>query len=350
MNQDRQRTAARSPDLNLAWSAALAMCGINYAPATDDDLAILDELSRHADRHVRETMVRALSGLGKEDPSRQNDAIDRILSLSLGEDKKLADAICDAFLYNRIPLDTLSEVQLDRLLDNLVGVPELDEYGINMVLNWAVKERPSAIIRFIKKRIARFLERRAARDWSYRIVPHQQNEIDLHGLQNSGELPELRATVLGQIEADKSARDEFNDLFWKITVFEEESFELLRPWFHSGDQSKFDLALSVLRHAPRRLAFSNPNLVLEVLEAAEKHGTKSLEGAIGLFVSGIDPYLFAGWAPEQPSATVDLRTSAETALANPQLHPLMRRLYEAIKAFASIDIRPFADGEDEEEF
>jgi hypothetical protein len=299
---------------------------------------------------VRETVVLALSTLGKEDPSRRQDVINRILSFSPGKDKKLADRICDAFLYDRIPIDSLSEAQLDRLLDNLVPVPELEGYGINMVLNWAVKDRPSAVIRFIKKRIARLSERRAARDWSYRIVPHQQNKIYLQGLENSGELPALRATVLRQIEADKSARDETIDLFWEITVFDEESFELLRPWFHSGDVSKFDLALSILRHAPGKLAFSSPNLVLEVLQAAEKLGTNSLERGIGFFVSSLEPSLFAGWEAEQSSVAVDLRTSAEAALAHPQLHPLMKRVYEAIKASPSINSRAFPDGEDEEEF
>jgi hypothetical protein len=71
--------------------------------------------------------------------------------------------------YNRISLDSLSEAQLDRLLDNLVSVPELDEYGISMVLNWAVDNRSAAAIRFIKKRIVRASERRGAQDWSYRI-------------------------------------------------------------------------------------------------------------------------------------------------------------------------------------
>jgi hypothetical protein len=156
--------------------------------------------------------------------------------------------------------------------------------------------------------------------------------------------------VLGQIEEDKSVRDELNDLFWEITVFDEGSFRLLRPWLHSGDISKFDLAVSVLRHAPGKLASSDRNLVLETLEAAEKLGSKSLERAIGLFVSSIDPFFIAGWPNEKATAIADLRTSAEGALADPQLHPLMKRLYEAIKASATVDLRRFPEEEDEEEF
>ncbi len=341
--------AARSQDLNLARSAAVAMCGINYNPASDDDLAILDELRGHPDWHIRETVVLALSTVGKH-PARLQDAIDRILSFSAGQDKRLADKICNAFLYNRISLDSLSEAQLDRLLDNLVSVPDLHEYGISMVLNWAVNNRSTAVIQFVKKRIVRASERRAVRDWSYSIVPRHHNQILLHNLKDSGELPALRTFVLGKIEEDKFIRRDLIELFGNINVLDGESFEMLRPWLHSGDVSKFDLAMSIVSSASGKLAFSNQSQVLETLEAAEKVGSDRLEKAISQLVVNVHPSFFSGFANEQPPAIVELRTSAEAVLADPQLHPLLKRLHEAIKASASIDLRPFPDQEDEEEF
>jgi hypothetical protein len=47
---------------------------------------------------------------------------------------------------------------------------------------------------------------------------------------------------------------------------------------------------------------------------------------------------------------VELQTKADEALQKPELHPLMKRLYESIKASASIDLRPFPDEGFEEEF
>jgi hypothetical protein len=341
--------AAKSQDINLVRSAAVAMCGIKYDPANDDDLTILDGLAGHRDWHVRRTVVRALSAVGKH-PARLQDAIERILAIPLGEDKKLADEICDAFLYNRIPLDSLSEAQMDRLLDNLVCVPDLDEHGIGLVLSWAVSNTPAAVVRFIRKRVQRALERRAARDWSYSIVPRHQNRIYLHNLTDSAELLALRTFVLGQIEADESNRSDLIELFWDMTPFDEESFERLRLWLHSGDESKFDLAISLLRGAPGKLAFSHRDQILETLVAAETLGGDHLRRAIGYFVSNVQPSTFLGLAGEQPPAIVDLGTSADAALTDPQLHPLLKRLYEAIKASASIDLRPFSSAEDEEEF
>jgi hypothetical protein len=341
--------AAKSQDINLARSAAVAMCGIKYDPANDDDLTILDGLAGHRDWHVRRTVVRALSDVGKH-PARLQDAIERIVSFAPGEDKKLADGICDAFLYSHIPLDSLSEAQLDRLLDNLVSVPDLDEHGIGMVLNWAVSNRSVIVIRFIRKRIQRALERREAGDWSYNIVPRHQNQVYLLNLTNSAELLALRAFVLGKIEASESARGDLIELFWDVTAFDAESFETLRLWLHSGDASKFDLALNLLRGAPGKLAFSHREQILETLEAAEKLGGDHLRRAIGYFVSNVQPSTFLGIAGEQPPAIVDLGTSADAALTDPQLHPLLKRLYEAIKASASIDLRPFSSDEDEEEF
>ena len=322
---------------------------MNYDPATDDDLAILDELARHADWHVRDSVIWALSRVGKH-PARRQNAVERILACPLGEDKKLADRICDAFLYDRIPVDSLSETQLHRLLQNLVLLPDLDEHGISMLLNWAVNNRSSALIGFIKKRIVRASERRAAGDWSYDLIPRHQNQIHLHGLKDSGELPAFRTLILGQIETDKSIRDDLINLFWAMTVFDGESFDLLRPWLHSGDTSRFDLAIHVLRHAPGKMALSHGSQILEILEAAEKLGSDRLERTIGVLVANVQPSFFYGHANEQPPAIVNLHTSAEAALADPQLHPLMKRLYEAIKGYASVDLRPFPDQEEDEEF
>jgi hypothetical protein len=342
-------SASRSHDLVLARSAAVAMRGIEYDPANDDDLTILDEMAGHSDWHVQRSVVFALSAVGKH-PGRLEDAIERILSFSPGEDKKLADEICDAFLYNRIPLDSLSEAHLDRLLDNLVSVPDLDEHGISMVLNWAVSNRSAAIICFIKKRIQQASERKAARDWSYSIVPRHQNQIDLHNLTNSAELLALRAFVLGKIEANESMGSDLIDLFWDLTLLDADSFETLRLWLHSSDASKFDLAIGLLHGAPGKLAFSNRDQILETLEAAEKLGGDHLTRAIGYFVSNVQPSTHLGLAGGQTPAIVDLGTSADAALTDPQLHPLLKRLYEAIKKSASIDLRPFSSDEDEEEF
>src|SRR5207249_4579768 len=99
--------AARSDDVVLVRSAAAAMWGIAYDPATDDDLRILDELARHRDAYVRQTVGRTLWLVGKH-PARARVAISRILSLSPGKDKKLAGTTCDSFLYDRIPPYSLS--------------------------------------------------------------------------------------------------------------------------------------------------------------------------------------------------------------------------------------------------
>ncbi len=283
--------AAKSQDLILVRSAAVGMWGIDPAPTTDDDLTILDELAGNPDWHVRHTVVRSLSCVGKH-ASREQEAIERILSFFVGADKKLADEICNAFLFDRIPLDSLSEAQSNRLLDNLVFVPDLDEYGIGMVLSWFASYRPTAIITFIQKRIERASKTRAARNWSYKIVPRHQNQINLHSLKPSAELSALRTLVLGQIEADKSMKDDLSHLFWEITVFDGESFDLLRPWLHSGDPSKFDLTMRVLGDAPQKLAFSHRDQILETLKAAEKLGADCLNRAIGVFVGMTHPSFF----------------------------------------------------------
>ena len=341
-------TAARSTDLDLVRSAAAGMWGLNYDPATDDDLEILDELSSRDDWRVRDCVIWALSNVGKH-PDREQDAIERILSFSPGKDKKFADRICDAFLYAKIPLANLSDTQFDRLLQILVSVPDLDEHGIGLVLNWAVTNRPSALIGFISKRITTATERRLEADWSYKLVPAHSNQIFLSGLRESAELPAFRLELLRRIEKGNSLRDELISLFWQLTAFGEQSFDLLRQWFHSGDAAKFALATRTLHGTPEKLAFSHRNLVLEILEAAEKLGNDQLERVIGLLVSNVHPSFFSGWGNERPPAIVELGASADKELTDSQLHPLMRQLYQRIKGSTNIDPWQFPTEDDEDE-
>jgi hypothetical protein len=340
--------AARSDDLTLVRSAAAGMWGMNYYPATDDDLEILDELSHHNDWRVRDCVIWALSIVGKH-PAREQDAIERILAFSAGKDKKVADRICDAFLYSKISIANLSEAQFDRLLGILLPVPDLDEHGIGLVLNWGVTNRPSALIRFIKKRIETATERALDGDWSYRVVPGHSNKIYLNGLQNAAELSGFRADILKEIERGNSIRDELINLFWQVTVLDDQSFDLLRPWFHSGDVIKFTLAVRVLNGTSERLAFSHKSLVLEIIEAAEKLGGDNVERVIESLISNVHPSFFSGLGNEQPPAIVELRTTADKELADPQLHPLMLRLYQQIRDSANTAPWRFPAGDDEEE-
>lgn len=344
--RDTTLALARSADLTLARSAALGMWGIDYEPANPADFAILDEFAKNPDWHIKELVIWALSSIGKSTESRQA-AIERILAVHAGNNKKLADRICDAFLYNRIPLTSLSEHQFKRLLDNLIEVPDLDEHGIGLVLNWSVDNMPRALIDFLKKRVVRAVDARSSLDWSYDILPRHGNQVHLHGLRDKVEAKALRDYLLPQVESNESIRDELINLFWVITALDE-AFGLLRPWVHSADPSQFRLALQFLRDAPYDLAFSEPSVSTEVLEAAQNFGPSQVESAIAAVVANGHPKLFqiVGDGLSQPHA--NLKSSAEAALSQAGLNPLMRRLYEAIAASATISVNPFAEFEEEE--
>jgi len=88
-------------------------------------------------------------------------------------------------------------------------------------------------------------------------------------------------------------RDELSDLFWAITVFDEQSFDLLRV-VHSKDTSKFDLAIGVLGSASGNLVLSHRNEMLETLQAAENDGGDRLERVIGALCLPPAPFFFVG--------------------------------------------------------
>jgi len=327
----------------------VAMWGTNYDSIRNEDFQILQELANHDDRHVRETVLRALSLIGKN-PSHEQEAIERILSINPGVDKNLADELCNCFMYQRIPIHHLTEHQFDRLLENLVAVPDLDEYGIGLLVGWAVKNRPAAVAQFVRRRISEARKERSKKNWSYHIMPRHGHQVHFHGIADPKVLRELRSDILSEIETDELIRDDLITAFWEISVLEQDTFELFQPWIHSGESAKFELALALLRHAPGRIPFSHEANVLDVLQEAEKLGEDWLERAIGVLVSSVHPTFFSGLANEQPPAIVELRTKADEALQKSELHPLMKRLYESVKASASIDLRPFSEEDFEEEF
>jgi hypothetical protein len=342
--------AAKSVDLVVVRSAAFAMFGMLFDPATDDDLRIIDELASQSDWSVRRNVVHALSQIGRH-PKREQDAIQRLLSILPGEDKKFANEICEVFVYGRIPIDHLSEEQLDRLYENFVPVADLDDHSIGMFLNREVRERPSAVIRFIDSRIKKALERRAAGDWKYTIVPPtHQNAVNLHELNDSDELSKFRTALLKHIDDQESLRDDLIGLFWRMTEFNENSFDLLRPLLQSKDVSKFDLAVRILRHAPGSSALSYPAQALEVLKAAEGFGSDHLEQTIGRLVANAYPNFIVTSANEEPPENANIRISVEKAVSNPQLDPLLTRLYNTIKAAAQVETRTPVLWDEEEEF
>ena len=106
----------------------------------------------------------------------------------------------------------------------------------------------------------------------------------------------------------------------------------------------------LLRHTPNRIPFSQQAEIVGILEEAEKLGNECLRRTIGVLVSSVHPMFYSGVGNQQPPVMVDLKTKAEEALGDTHLHPLMRRLFESIRASASIDIRPFPEEEFEEEF
>ena len=76
--------------------------------------------------------------------------------------------------------------------------------------------------------MTRLAEKRAAGDWSYRLLPRQESAISLAGLRRL-DLTEFRAHTLETIEYDKLGRLELIDLFWSTTALDENSFKLFRP-------------------------------------------------------------------------------------------------------------------------
>jgi len=138
----------------------------------------------------------------------------------------------------------------------------------------------------------------------------------------------------------------FDRSLWTTSVVDEEFFDLIRPWIQSGDVSKFDIAVDLLASAPGQLVFDHQPRILETLEAAQKLGEETLKRTIAQLISNVQPSFFFGPVNEQLPAMIGLRNTASAALADPTLHPLLRRLLQALKDSASIDLMPFRDDEE----
>lgn len=343
-------SAVASNDITVVRNAASAMTGVDLSDFRASDLLLLRALVLKSDQYVLAETLRALRYLGKN-PQWESIAVDLALSVDPKGNSAIADDLCEIFLYEGIALERVTLPQLNKLLAYLVDLPDLDEHAIGGVLDWLVTRHPEMIVDFFIQRLKRAADDRASGRWNYEVVPQHSRSLHLHQLLTS-DLYESTLRRLRQIIASEaSIRDEAVSLYWEFaTTGDERTFTVLREWLESGKREDFEILLEHLHHAPERLISSSGTFIIDLLEAAQRHGKEILKQTIGRLVANSFPTFMMGSAGEPPPAIVSIRDEAKRRLQEPELHPLLRRAYQAIQDSAATDIQQHERFEEELNF
>lgn len=320
--------AARSKDIVVVRSAAAALWGLDFTARYREDLQILDELSRNDDLRVRRLVLTALSLLGRS-PKAESDCKDRILAFDIGDDPKFADDLCDCFTYHRIEPSHLTESQLDKLIDKLVPVPDLDEHGIGSVLGWMAKERPATFTKLLTARIERARTERIAHNWRYRIFPHQSRNVHIRGTFKTSDSVNLIEVIWQEYQKEKESDEhELMSLFWEIVTLDEPIVDFFERRIGCSDPEAATLAIKLLSYGPPRLAFTHPELVAQCLDKAATIRREVLEDVRSWFITNCHPLNQLNITGRNPNS---LREEADSLLQKAGIQPSLKELYRAIR-------------------
>jgi hypothetical protein len=291
-----------------------------------DDLAVLRRLLGDADVGVRVRSVDALRRLGR---SHAETAIALARLVEVGTETDLADALCATFhAQYGIPCDLLSDGDITTVLKKLEAVSRLDHH-VHEFMAMASVRRPHEVVDLLLVRVARGDERY---DVEFEPMPYLGLHHRLSGLADANDYEAVLARV-----RDRAASADRRDRFWITKLFKEVSFgygprclAVLGEWINSGDPTRIEAAIALLRDAHASFVFDHFDFVSNAISRAV--------GACEECYRAVSDHLYAcavyhgrqrvGGGPFPQDVT--LRAKATEAMRKTQAGTPLHRFYESL--------------------
>lgn len=247
----------------------------------ETDLANLKLLLRCRVHFAKKMAISCIGRLAKAKPE---IAKELLLSLELEDNKVFADEYCAQFdkTYHFDP-DTLSDKEVNLILDKLVSVTDIDDHHIEELLEEFSKRMPRAVVHFLTKRID--ISKKAVkteegtdkfRPFSYTLTRH------FVGVQSSPDYLDILRDL-----RNKAAEDDWQTRFWYPLLFKAisanfgpPSIDVLMEWVRSGEKKKIEIVGILIKEVPDNFVFQNPQFVTDMLRAAEPFGEKFLKSTM----------------------------------------------------------------------
>jgi transcriptional regulator with XRE-family HTH domain len=328
-------------DLLAAIGYAYEHFDFNTGRHGTEELATL-KLILSSDRlRVAHAGINALRRLSQAD-------IDAAISLApfanIGPSRKLADELACIFTWpQHVPLNRLTENDLQAFLEKLMAVPELEGHWLETFLSEASRAFPARIADFFMLRVDRAVQMGG---WQYRPCNHgPYGHVPLR-IRETREYGPLLIKVMGWIKDAKyeseqklifnyRSRELFETLFGS---FDGEVIQHLDAWSATADKNDMQLIANILHEVPPDFVFTQAPFVERLLERAKRVDAESVKRvATGLFNSAISG-VRQGTPGEPFPRDLEMKARAESVLRSISRFSPAHQLYEGLKAYAESGI------------
>lgn len=237
-----------SEHLILAASSALRVYTDN---ATHEDAGLIREYLGVQNPIVKRNALGAIAYMGKSHAVIR-DLLEAALSVEVGSDANVADALADAFGPYGIPVSLLSSEEMKILLEKFLPIEDFDAHqgSIPRFLGTLVDRYPDEVLDLLLKRVSIEERRRSARDWTFRALGSSYHAVSF-GNVPSERKSELLRTCMSSYLISHYSDDSYTQLFWGIDPLWEYSFEVVIDALGSATPDQISKIELLLHRSPR---------------------------------------------------------------------------------------------------
>lgn len=328
---------SESIGLQAAVGRAYSVLAQNYV-FSDADFTQLQKVLSSNSPEVAQNGVQAIRWVAKNNKSLAKDLI-KCVDVSISS--KLADEVLMLFQNDQdIPFQLLTDDDIDHFLKQLMLLPELNGFWIDMFLSRTSKYHAQRAATFFMDRVERTVKLRDSNYYPHNRGSHHQVPLLF---RESVEYDSILGQVVKWMNSETNNNTPFK--FYSSRLFEtmfspfdSELIGFILKWIDKATSPDYRVISQILQTAQADLVFKERAFVLAFLEKAHGHGRKVFDHAVSALYCSAIAGGRSGIAGEPFPQDIKLRDDAVQTLHEiPRFAPAYR-LYEYIKSHADESI------------
>ena len=268
-------------------------------------------------------------------------AIDLVKSANFASKAVADDALMLFHADEDALFKSLTEEDLDVLLDNLMSLSELDGFWIDTFLSSVSVAHPDRALDFLMERVDHAAK---AHDWGYRPCNDGPFIRVPLRFRRSANFTALFHRVSKWIESRPLDDRVFH--YWASKLleilfqpFDDELVTYLQDWTDSATRSGICIISQILAGSDEKFIFEQRPFVIKFLERSKQFGDECFKRSIAALRSSAEMALRSGKVGEPFPVDIEMKQLAEKAIEiTPRFSPAYE-LYDAVKRRAEENIR-----------
>jgi hypothetical protein len=246
----RARALLQSGAKHLILAASTALRVYSDDGTREDPRLIRDFLAVPSPA-VKRNALNAIAYMGRCH-SIVRELLEAALSVEVGTDEGVADALADALGPYGIPISLLTSEEMTTLLAKFAPLEDFDSHqgSIPRFLGGIVGRFPDQVFDLLLERVAIEERKRSEHIWSYRALGISYNTVSF-GSVASETKPELLERCLRAYLHSRHSGDSYAALFWSIDPLWENTISVIVDALGSAGQDQIRRIDHLLRRSPR---------------------------------------------------------------------------------------------------